>query len=125
MNWLGNPSRRTAATIEDLSHPPSGGASQLVVLGMVLPLVAWYFGGKAWLTQEATWFGHRNTSLVVQGQTARALAVVFISVGCFCHFRWCWGLIPVYTVFRVGTTVSLLGIVGGILFGVYTMIRHL
>lgn len=47
------------------------------------------------------------------------MVVVYASVGLFCHFRWLWGLIPVYRVFEIGTTISLLGVLGGILFGMY------
>jgi len=121
MDWMGNPYRQTANEAEDLSNPPSGGRLKLILLGVVLPMVIGYFSVKAWVNEEAIWFGSRGHDMVVHGQTARALAVTYLSVGLFCHFRWCWGLIPVWRVFEIGTVVSLLGFLGGLGYAVYTL----
>lgn len=119
MKWFENPYRHTASEAEDLSYPPSGGRTKLILLGIVLPLIILYFGIQAWVTEEAVWFGRRNTDIEVRGHTAKALGVVYSSVGLFCHFRWFWGLIPVYRVFEIGTVISLLGVLGGLGFGAY------
>ena len=119
MKWFENPHRHTASEAEDLSYPPSGGWTKLVILGIVLPLIILYFGIQAWITEEAVWFGHRNSDIEVHGKTAKALGVVYSSVGLFCHFRWFWGLIPVYHVFEIGTVISLLGVLVGLGFGAY------
>ncbi len=121
MNWMGNPYRHTATGAEDLSYPPSGGMGKLILLGVILPLVIGYFAGKAWITEEAVWFGKGSSDLTVHGQAAKGLAVTYLSVGLFCHFRWCWGLIPVYRVFEIGTVLSLLGILGGLAYGAYQL----
>lgn len=121
MNWMSNPHRQTATDAEDLSYPPSGGRIKLVLLGILLPLAIAYFGVKAWVTEEAVWFGQGNSNIIVHGQTAKALAITYLSTCLFCHVRWFWGLIPVYRVFEMGTVVSLLGILGGIAYGAYTL----
>ena len=120
MKCLENPFRHTATEAEDLSYPPSGGWVKMVLFGIILPAIVVYFGFQAWITEEAVWFSSRNSSdLDVRGKTAKALGVVYASVGLFCHFRWFWGLIPVYRAFEIGTTISLLGVLGGIGFGAY------
>ena len=120
MKWLENPFHRTATEAEDLSYPPSGGWIKMVGFGFILPAVIIHFGYQAWITEEAIWFSDRNsTDLKVKGRTSQAMAVVYASVGLFCHFRWFWGLIPVYRAFEIGTTISLLGVLGGIGFAMY------
>ncbi len=102
----------------DYAHPPDGGWVKLALLGVALPIVIWYFAGKAWITEEATWIGSRQ-NMLVDGNAAKSIAVVYLSAGLFCHFRWCWGIIPVYRVFEIGTVVSLLGVIGGLGYSVY------
>ena len=119
MKWMDNPYRHTASDAEDLTYPPSGGRVKMILLGIVVPLVILYFGFDAWTTEEATWLGSRSSDIKVRGNTAKCVGVTYSSIGLFCHFRWFWGLIPVYRVFEIGMVVSLLGILGGILFGAY------
>lgn len=119
MKWLIDLNRHAANDIEDLAYPPSGGRWKLVILGLVLPAVILHFGVKAWTTEEAIWFGHRGYNLVVHGQAAKALGVTYTSIGLFCHSRWFWGLLPNFRVYEVGTVISLIGFLGGLLFGVY------
>jgi|GEM_PF-6023323 len=99
---------------EDWAYPPDrGGRWNIVVLGVVLPLVIGYFAAKIWIDQEAVWPGGRRGNLKVKGDTARALAVCYLSAALFCHFRWYWGLVGSYRMFEVGTVISLLvGLVG-------------
>lgn len=113
MNWLGNPYRHTAREMEDFSHPPSGGRVKLVLLGILLPAAIVWYGVDAWISGQTVWFGEGNTDLEVKGPTAKSLGVAYASVGLFCHFRWCWGLLPIYRVFEIGTVLSLLGFLGG------------
>ena len=119
MKWFENYHSDTAADAEDLAYPPSGGRGKMALLGILLPIFIVYTGVQAWMTEEAVWFGRRGVDLVVRGRTAKAIGFVYGSIGLFCHFRWLWGLIPVYRVFEIGTTVSLFGILGGIGFAVY------
>lgn len=121
MNWMDNPYRHTATEVEDLSYPPSGGRTKLILLGILLPLVIGYFAAKAWVTEEAIWLGQNDDHITVHGMTAKALAVTYLSAGLFCHFRWCWGLIPIYRVYEMGTVASLLGILGGLAYGACTL----
>lgn len=105
---------------EALSYPPPGGRVKLLLLGVLLPLIIGYFGIKAWVTEEAVWFG-RNSNMIVHGQVAKGLAVTYISVCLFCHFRWYWGLKPVYRVYEIGTIVSLLAFLGSIAYAAYML----
>jgi len=119
LNWNENPNRHTATDVEDLAYPPSGGRVKLVLLGIILPLAIIHFGVQAWTSEKATWFGNQGSSIVVHGATAKSLAISHISAALFCHFRWFWGLIPVYRAFEIGTVISLLGILGGIFSALY------
>lgn len=120
MNWFGDINRRTGEDAADWSYPPSGGRVKLVLLGIIVPLLIMRFGLNAWITEEAVWFGRLSrSSVVVHGATAQSLAVVYGSAGLFCHFRWFWGLLSAYRAFEVGTIVSLIGFLGGLLCAVY------
>lgn len=118
MNWLGNPYRHVADDAEELSHPPNGGRTKPVVLGVLLPLAIGFLAIRAWLRQEAIWFGE-DADMPLVGPAARSMAVVYFSVALFCHFRWFWGLIPVYRIFEIGTVAALLGFLGGLGFATY------
>lgn len=118
MNWFRHSREDVADGIEDLAYPPSGGTFNLITSGIILPLVILWFAGDAWISQEALWFGNRGHSITVRGDTARSLAVALLGTALFMHFRWCWGLIPVYRVFRIGTTIGLLTILAGICFAI-------
>ncbi|WP_193211923.1 hypothetical protein [Luteolibacter marinus] len=119
MKWTDNPYHRTATEAEDLSYPPSGGRVKQVILGGILPAVILYFAARAWISEEAVWFGRGRSDLLLQGPAARAMAVTYASAGLFCHFRWFWGLVPVYRVFEIGTILSILGFLGGLGFAGY------
>ena len=105
--------------IQDLAYTPSGGLAKMIALGIILPAVLVYFGVHAWLREEAIWLGSRGANVEVEGNAAKSLAVVYASVGLLCHFRWFWGLLPVWRVFEIGTAVSLVGIIGGLICAVY------
>ena len=123
MVWRRNVHRDTAEGIEDLAYPPTGGLPHLILFGIVTPLIIGYFGIKAWVTEEAIWFGSRQSDMIVRGATARGLAIVYTSVATFFHFRWCWGLIPVYRVYHFGMILSLLGILSGMGYAFYAAFR--
>ena len=95
----------------------------MILLGILLPLVIGYFGVHAWLTEEAIWIGRGNSNMVVHGPTAKSLGMAYTSIGLFCHFRWFWGLLPVYRVFEIGTVISLLSFLGALCFGVYSLFK--
>lgn len=121
MPWTKDPRHQDAAQLERLAYPPSGGVDKLVFLGIVLPLVIGFFGVRAWVTGEAFWYGSRGSGMTVRGPAAQALAVVYVSAALFCHFRWCWGLTRFYRIYETGTVLSLLGVAGGIFYGIYRL----
>ncbi len=57
MSWNPDMNRNTVDDIEELAYPPNGGRVNLVILGIIVPLVIVRFAGKAWIKQEATWLG--------------------------------------------------------------------
>lgn len=121
MSWKGNPNEHTGNEVADISYPPTGGWLKMIILGIILPFIIVYFGHKIWVTEEAVWFGQRDSRMTVHGKTAIALAVTYFSAAFFCHCRWFWGLIPIYWIFEFGTVISLLGIVGGLGYGAYRL----
>lgn len=112
MGWLDNPFRHTAAEAENFAYPPGGGRGKLIALGIILPVGILIHAGNIWITREAYWPGQHGSGMTVTGDAARAMGAGYAFLGLFCHFRWCWGLIPHYLTFRIGTTISLLGILG-------------
>ena len=106
----------------DWSYPPEGvGPVRMWLLGVLLPLVIGCFSVRDWITGEATWFGTRGNDLAVHGQAARGLAVAYLGLGLFCHFRWWWGVKGNHRVFEIGTGVSLLGFLGGLLWSLWRL----
>ena len=93
---------------EDLAHPPdSGGKGKIILLGIVIPAVIGFLAAKAWITEEAFWPGKRG-GMTITDDAARAMAVCYLSVALFCHFRWFWGLLGAPRIFLAGTVCSLL-----------------
>ncbi len=80
----------------------------MVGLGLALPLWVAYRAGLAWTTEKAIWFGEGNSDIEVQGETAKAMAICYLAGALFAHFRWFWGLWPIYRVFEVGLILSIL-----------------
>ena len=90
------------------------------LLGIALPMISGpNYASRAWIAEEAIWFARHGSDEVVHGQTAKSLAVSYLGVGLFCHFRWLWGLVPIPWVFEVGTVVSLICFIGGLVLGAY------
>jgi hypothetical protein len=111
-----NLSKSMTHDFEDFAYPPSGGRMKMVVLGIMLPGIITYFGTRAWWLEEAIWPGRGNSSIVVHGECARAMAVVYLSVAAFIHFRWFWGLIPADRTFQAGAVCSLFTFLGALIY---------
>lgn len=97
MRWTGNEDADF-----DLGYPPSGGGRKMIAFGLLLPLVVAAYALKAWIEAEAVWFG-RHAGMTLVGDAARAMAVAYFAVATLAHFRWFWGLVPLYRVFLTGT----------------------
>ena len=108
MGWNDGMNGDSLDTVEDLAYPPSGGRGKMIVLGILLPLAVGYYAGKSWINQEAVWLGRSGPDMIVKGEAAKALAVCYFAAAAFCHFRWFWGLVPVYRVFTVGIVLSMI-----------------
>ncbi len=103
---------------EDLAYPPEGGRVKQILLGIALPLGLIAYAIQIWISGEAYW-PSKGSGMTVTGDTARAMSVGYGFLSSFSHFRWFWGLVPHYLTFRIGTTISLLGILGAILASSY------
>jgi hypothetical protein len=101
---------------EDLAYPPEGGRVKLILLGLVVPGVIAYFAARAWVNQQAYWPGSRGSGMTVRGEAAQALAMAYMSIGAFMHFRWCWGLMSAHRTFQIGTVCSLLVFLGCLIY---------
>lgn len=99
---------------EDFAYPPTGGKFKLVLLGIIIPGFIAYYGVNAWLDEEAYWPGRRG-GVTVHGESARAMAVLYMSVASFVHSRWFWGLIQADRIFQVGMVSSLLIFLGSLI----------
>lgn len=95
---------------EHLSYPPSGGYLKLFLLGILLPGAIGYFGVQAWNTGEVAWLN----SETLKGLPAKSLAGTYLSLALFCHSRWFWGIVPVHFLFKIGSLVSLLGLLAAL-----------
>ncbi|MGJ8696526.1 MAG: hypothetical protein ACSHYF_09425 [Verrucomicrobiaceae bacterium] len=116
-----DPRRHTAAEAEDFAYPPNGGNLKLILLGIILPLVIFYFARQAWVTEEAVWFGRRH-DVTIQGDAAKWMSLAYASVGGFCFSRWCLGIIASYRLFELGTILSILSfIISLIMAGAYAL----
>lgn len=92
--------------IEDFAYPPVGGKVKLTLYGLILPALIIYHAADTWLSQETYWPGRRS-GMVVRGECAQAMAVIYLSIAAFIHFRWFWGLLQKDRIFQVGTVGSL------------------
>lgn len=100
---------------ENLAYPPAGGRIKLLLLGILLPAVILRIACRAWLTQEAWWPGRQGSGVTVHGESAQAIAIVYLCVAAFVHFRWCWGLLQWDRTFQAGTVCSLLIFLGALI----------
>jgi hypothetical protein len=105
-----------AYDFEDLAYPPTGGRLKLILLGVVLPGIIAYFGIRAWILEEALWPGRRGSSMVIYGESAQAMGVVYLSVAALFHFRWVWGMLQAHRTFQAGTVCSLLAFLGALIY---------
>lgn len=99
---------------EDFAYPPTGGKFKLIVVGIIIPVFIAYYGVNTWLAEEAYWPG-RGGGVTLRGESARAMAVLYMSVASFVHFRWFWGLIQAERVFKVGMVSSMLIFLGALI----------
>lgn len=123
MSWLDNSYRNDVTGMEDLSHPPSGGHLKLSILGIILPLGLIAYSLQIWISGEAYWPANQGSGMTVSGDTALAMSVAYAFLASFSHFRWFWGLLPHYLTFRIGTTISLIGILGSVVTSLVFLFR--
>ena len=114
MRWFEHRDEQLALDAEDLAYPPSGGLFKLVILGCLVPLAIGYFAVDGWIEREAVWFGSRRSRVRLTGLAAQAMSVSYFSMAVFCHFRWCWGLLGHYAIWKAGSVLALLGFLGGL-----------
>jgi hypothetical protein len=100
---------------DDLAYPPNGGRVKLILLGCLVPGIIAWFAINAWITQEAYWPSRRGSGMRLHGESAQAMAFVYLSVALFFHFRWFWGLLQAERVYLTGTVCSLMLFLGALI----------
>lgn len=86
----------------NFDYPPPGSRFTMIVFGILIPGVIGYFAFDVWVDQGIYWPSRRLYDLTIQGDAARACAVVFMSIGTFIHFRRFWGLRQHDRVYQIG-----------------------
>lgn len=109
-----------SSDFEDLAYPPHGERLKLILLGVLIPGLIAYFAIDAWAEQQAYWPGGRGggRGMTVRGEAAQALAVAYLSIGAFLHFRWFWGMLQADQTFRIGSVCSMLTFLAALLWAV-------
>lgn len=100
---------------EDLGYMPAGGRLKLILLGVLLPGIIVWYGSQSWVHELAWWPARQGRDLVVRGEAAQAMAVVYCSVALFIHARWFWGLLQWERTFTAGTVMACLLFLGALL----------
>lgn len=115
MKWLDHLFRFGSQDGDDQSAIETQELVKSLLLGIVVPIVILYFGTQAWFTEEAIWFGKRESSnFKVYGDTAKAMGVAYSSVGLYFHFTWLWNMLSFPRIVQVGTVISLFGLLGSL-----------
>jgi hypothetical protein len=76
---------------EDLAYEPEGGRVKMWLMGVVAASVPIAYGIYCFHTGQATLVG-QNSSMELNGPSAKALAIAIIAISGFMHFHWFWGL---------------------------------
>ena len=113
MSWGRKFNQDLVDDVEEWSTLPTGGLEKMIAFGVAVPAAILAYGIYAWVNQKALWYVEGGDSFLVYGDTAKSLAFAYGSIGLFCHFRWFWGLLPNYLIYKCGITLSLLGFIGG------------
>ena len=62
------------------------------LLGIALPIFILYYSESRMDCRGSNLVLRHGLDEVVHGGPAKSLAVSYLGVGLFCHFRWLWGL---------------------------------
>jgi len=109
---------------EDLADPASGDLFSAWALGVVVALSLAVYGVVCLVTQSASFVGGRPLHIVVyQGRSAVALGSLYLAGGLFlhCHFFWSWRE-RFLGYAQIGKLLSMLGIVGGIFYFIFSVL---
>jgi hypothetical protein len=100
-----------------LGGEPAGGPVKMWFWGVVAALVPFGYGVVSLFTGHARLLGRGGESADFRGVDAIAVAIGYISIGAFLHFRYFWGLHPKISDWsQLLCMLSLLSFVGSFLF---------
>ena len=106
-----------------LGGEPTGGPFKMWFWGVAVALIPLGYGVVCLFTGRASIIGRGGESAVFRGAEAVALAIGYISVGAFLHFRYFWGLHErLRDRYQVFIMLSILGIVGSCLYTFYSLL---
>jgi hypothetical protein len=108
------PSRIMPFDTEDFDYPPTGSKFKQVVVGIIIPGFIVYYGVNVWIDEEAYLPG-RGGGVTIHGESARAMAVLYMSVASFVHSRWFWGMVHADKIYLVGMVGSLFIFLGSLI----------
>lgn len=91
--------------------------------GVAVALIPLGYGVTCLFTGRASIIGRGGESAVFRGAEAVALAIGYISVGAFLHFRYFWGLHErLRDRYQVLVMLAILGVVGSCLYTFYSLL---
>lgn len=93
---------------ETLAAPACACKWHLIVYGILVPAVITCFAVMSWLYREALWISSEGiTSDTINGDAARAMAIVYLCAGSYMHFRSFWGALGFEKTSRAGVMIAL------------------
>jgi hypothetical protein len=118
-----------------ITDPPRGGRAQMWVVGAGLATLTFVYGMSCLITQRATvprtrfrGMGGMNPGVFteISGDMAVAFGMGMVILSLFIHFQWFWGNHPkLSNYYEIGKYLSLLGLLGMVLYCVYSQLMPL
>jgi hypothetical protein len=106
-----------------LGGEPTGGSFKMWFWGVGIAAIPIVYGTVCLFTGRASILGRGGESAVFRGAEAAGLAIGYISVGAFLHFRYFWGLHKkLCEWYQFLAALSILGVVGSCVYIFYRLL---